>query len=51
VFKHPYLKNGMPANEERVREIIIYGRAKMPAFGRALSPAQVDELIAYLYTL
>lgn len=51
LFKRRYLKNGMPANAERVREITIYGRSKMPAFGRALTPDQIDELIQYLHTL
>jgi mono/diheme cytochrome c family protein len=51
LFKRPYLQNGMPANDERVREICVYGRAKMPAFGRALTQAQIDELVAYLHTL
>jgi mono/diheme cytochrome c family protein len=51
LFKRRYLKNGMPANEERVREITLHGRSKMPAFGRALTPDQIDELIQYLNTL
>ena len=51
LFKHPYLKNGMPANDERVREIVVSGRAMMPAFSRALTPRQVDELMEYLHTL
>ncbi len=51
IFKRPYLKNGMPANDDRVREIITYGRAQMPAYGRALSSEQIDELMAYLHTL
>jgi mono/diheme cytochrome c family protein len=51
LFKHPYMKNGMPANDERVREIVIYGRAKMPAYGRALTPEQVDIVMGYLHTL
>ena len=51
MFRHPYMKNGMPANDERVREIIVYGRAMMPAYSRALSTRQIDELMAYLHTL
>ncbi len=51
VFQRPYLHNGMPANDERVRQIFLYGRAQMPAFGRALTPDQMDELLAYLHTL
>jgi mono/diheme cytochrome c family protein len=51
LFKHPYMKNGMPANGERVREILVYGRAKMPSFGRSLTPEQIDQLMQYLNTL
>ena len=51
LFKHPYLKNGMPANEERVREIVLYGRSKMPGFSRALNSSQVDAVMEYLHTL
>jgi mono/diheme cytochrome c family protein len=51
LFKRPYLKNGMPANEERVREIIVSGHNLMPAFQRALTAEQVDEIVAYLHTL
>jgi mono/diheme cytochrome c family protein len=45
------MKNGMPANDERVREIITYGRAKMPSFGRSLTPEQINEVMQYLNTL
>ena len=51
VFKKPYLPSGTPANDERVREVIVMGRAKMRAFGDVLSPQQVDDLLAYLHTL
>ncbi len=51
IFKRPYLKMGAPANDDRVREIIEVGRAKMPGFSRDLTPGQVDELLVYLHTL
>ncbi len=51
LFKRPYMKNGMPANDERVHDIIVYGRTQMPAYGRALTSEQIDELMAYLHTL
>jgi mono/diheme cytochrome c family protein len=41
----------MPANDERITEVINRGRAKMPAFGGTLSSAQVDALLEYLKTL
>jgi mono/diheme cytochrome c family protein len=51
LFKRPYMKNGMPANDERVTDIILLGRAKMPAFQQKLTQQQLDELLAYLHTL
>lgn len=52
VFKSPYMHiSGLPANDERVGEIIRYGRSKMQGFNQALSPQQVDDLLAYLHTL
>jgi mono/diheme cytochrome c family protein len=51
VFKKPYLPSGTPANDARVREVIMLGRSKMRAFGDVLSPQQVDDLLAYLHTL
>ena len=45
------MKNGMPANDERVTDIILLGRAKMPAFQQKLTQQQLDELLAYLHTL
>ncbi len=51
LFKKPYMPSGTPANDERVRDVIVLGRSKMNGFGRVLSPEQVDHLIAYLHTL
>jgi mono/diheme cytochrome c family protein len=51
LFKKPFMKNGMPANEERVSDIILLGRAKMPAFQTKLTQQQFDDLMAYLHTL
>jgi mono/diheme cytochrome c family protein len=52
VFRQQYLSmSGLPANDERVSEIILYGRSKMPAYGQTLSPQQVKDLLAYLHTL
>lgn len=52
VFKKQYLPvSGMPANDDRVSDIILYGRSKMPGFGQALSQQQVQDLLAYLHTL
>lgn len=51
LFKKNEMPSGTPANDDRVREVIELGRAKMPGFGRVLTPQQVDELLAYLHTL
>lgn len=52
VFKKEYLsESGLPANDDRVGEIVRYGRSKMPAFGRELSDQQIQDLLVYLHTL
>ena len=52
VYKKQYLPaSGMPATDDRITEVIVRGRAKMPAFGNTLSDSQVDALLAYLKTL
>jgi mono/diheme cytochrome c family protein len=52
VFKHQYLPlSGLPANDERITDIIKYGRAKMEGFGQVMTDQQVKDLLAYLHTL
>jgi mono/diheme cytochrome c family protein len=52
VFRKPYLPlSGLPANDDRIGEIIRYGRSKMPGFGQVLSQQQMEDLLAYLHTL
>jgi mono/diheme cytochrome c family protein len=52
IFKKQYLSSsGMPANDDRVRDIVMFGRNKMEGFGNVLTPAQVSDLLAYLHTL
>lgn len=51
LFKKQAMTSGIPANDERVREVIVLGRSKMPAFGRVLTEQQVEDLMAYLHTL
>ena len=51
LFQHQYMKNGMPANDDRVSDIILLGRAKMPGFQQKLTPQQMEALMAYLHTL
>jgi cytochrome c6 len=40
-----------PLSEEVIREQIVNGTKNMPAFGKKLSPEQIDNLIAYLKTI
>jgi mono/diheme cytochrome c family protein len=52
VFKQQYLSvSGLPANDERVFEIVKSGRAKMEGFGQVMSDQQIKDLLAYLHTL
>ena len=52
VFKKQYLsESGLPANDERVGDIVRLGRSKMPAFGRELNDQQVQDLLVYMHTL
>jgi mono/diheme cytochrome c family protein len=51
LLQHPYMKNGIPANDDRVTDIILLGRAKMPSFQQKLTPQQLQALMAYLHTL
>jgi len=41
----------MPANDERVGEMITTGRNMMPAFGQTMTQPQIQDLLAYLHTL
>jgi len=52
VFKKPFLPlSGLPANDERVSEIIRFGHGTMPSFGQVLTQDQIQDLLAYMHTL
>jgi mono/diheme cytochrome c family protein len=52
VFKHQYLSlSGLPANDDRVGEIVKYGRSKMEGFGQVMTDQQIKDLLTYLHTL
>ena len=52
VFQHKYLSlSGLPANDERVSNIIHLGRNEMPGYGQKLSEQDIQDLLAYLHTL
>ena len=52
VFKRQYLSlSGLPANDDRMTDIVKYGRSKMEGFGQDMTDQQIKDLIAYLHTL
>jgi len=52
VFQRQYLPmSGMPANDDRVTDIVRMGRNKMPGYAQVLSQQQINALLAYLHTL
>ena len=52
VFQSKYLSvSGLPANDERVTDIVRLGRKEMPGYGEKLSPQDIEDLLAYLHTL
>lgn len=52
VFKNKYLpQTGLPANDERVTDIIRNGRPDMPGYGQVLSSQDIQDLLAYMHTL
>jgi mono/diheme cytochrome c family protein len=52
IFQHQYLSlSGLPANDERVSDILRHGRPDMPGYGQTLSQQDIQDLLAYLHTL
>lgn len=52
MFQHKYLSlSGLPANDERVSNIISMGRNEMPGFSQKLNEQDIQDLLAYLHTL
>jgi mono/diheme cytochrome c family protein len=52
IFKKPYLPmSGMPANDDRVTDVIKMGRDKMPGYAQVLNQQQIEDLLSYLHTL
>jgi mono/diheme cytochrome c family protein len=52
MFQNKYLPlSGLPANDERVSDIIRLGRKEMPGYSQTLSASDVQDLLAYLHTL
>jgi mono/diheme cytochrome c family protein len=52
IFQHQYLSlSGLPANDDRVGDILRNGRPDMPGYGQTLSQQDIQDLLAYLHTL
>jgi mono/diheme cytochrome c family protein len=51
IFKRKYFPSGLPANDARMSDVILMGRAKMPSFRTELTDAELQDLLAYLHTL
>jgi mono/diheme cytochrome c family protein len=52
VFKNKYLPlSGLPANDERVTDIIRLGRKEMPGFSQTVNDQDLQDLLAYMHTL
>ena len=51
LFKKQFMSSGIPANDDRVTDIIMLGRAKMPGYQQKITQQQLADLLAYLHTL
>src|SRR5271166_4131265 len=52
VFQHQYLpQTGLPANDERVTDIIRNGRPDMPGYSQVMSAQDMQDLLAYMHRL
>ncbi len=52
VFQQKFLpQTGLPANDERVTDIIRNGRPDMPGYSQVLSSSDLQDLLAYMHTL
>ena len=51
LFQKQFMSSGIPANDDRVTDIILLGRSKMPGFQQKITPQQLQDLMAYLHTL
>ncbi len=52
IFQRRYLPiSGLPANDERVTDIVRLGRKEMPGYSQKLSSEDLENLLAYLHTL
>jgi mono/diheme cytochrome c family protein len=52
MYQKKYLAlSGLPANDDRVTDIIRLGRNSMPSYAQTLNAQDLQDLLAYLHTL
>jgi mono/diheme cytochrome c family protein len=52
MFQHQFLsQTGLPANDDRVSDIVRIGRSDMPGYSQVLGQQEMQDLLAYLHTL
>jgi len=51
LYKKEFMPSGMPANDERISDVILHGKSKMPGFAAEINAPQLNALLAYLKTL
>ena len=52
IYKRQYMElSGLPVNDDRVFDIIKYGRSKMEGFKQVMNDDQIRDLLAYMHTL
>jgi mono/diheme cytochrome c family protein len=49
--KKGFMPSGIPVNDDRMTDVILMGKSKMPAFKGAISKEQLEDLLLYIKTL
>jgi mono/diheme cytochrome c family protein len=49
--KKGFMPSGIPVNDDRMTDVILMGKSKMPAFKGAISKEQLEDLLLYMKTL
>src|SRR3954470_8598854 len=49
--KKGFMPSGIPVNDDRMSDVIMMGKSKMPAFRGAISKEQLEDLLLYIKTL
>jgi mono/diheme cytochrome c family protein len=46
-----FMPSGIPVNDDRMTDVIMMGKSKMPGFRGAISKEQLEDLLLYMKTL